>query len=264
VRMNHPPTRNRCPLIGSANVLIAPRTASLVWRRIRIRRIVAINPTRRMHAALAIMAVTIIGCSPASEGGTSVAGATTTAESATTVTTAVEPLVTTTTQGEVAVPQTPVEFTGRIICGPPVSPDRGGDSETVEIGDEGMVLSRYRDGAWRQTATMSDPRLEGAVYHTWESDTYAMPGADDGTGIWAATHRIENEAGAWEGRGYGANFSDGTVVGDEAIGDSVWIGEGAYAGLIAIMESTFFEPCGFDVRGIIFEGAPVPEPYFTR
>jgi hypothetical protein len=233
------------------------------------------NPTRRTHAALAIMAVAIIGCSQSSEGGTSVGGPTTTELSATSVTTAVEPLVTTTTQGEVAAPQTPVEFTGRIICGPPVSPDRGGDSETLDVGDDGMVLTRYRGGAWRQTVTMTDPRLEGTVYETWESDTYAMQGAEEGTGVWAATRRIENEAGAWEGRDYGGNFSDGTVIGAEAgletddsfaaINDSVWIGEGAYAGLIAVIESTALDgTCGIDVRGIIFGGAPVPEPYISR
>jgi hypothetical protein len=223
------------------------------------------NPTRRTHTALAIMAVAIIGCSQSSEGGTSVAGPTTTALSATTVTTSVEPLATTTPPGEVAVPQPPVEFTGRIMCGPPVSSDRAGNSETLDVGDEGLVLTRYRGGAWRQTVTMTDPRLEGTIYETWESDTYGTQGAGEGTGIWASAHRIENEAGAWEGRGYGGNFSDGTAIGDDGGNDTVWIGEGAYAGLIAIMESTPLEArCGFEVRGIIFEGAPVPEPYVSR
>ena len=222
------------------------------------------NPTRRMHAALAVMAVAIIGCSQASEGGTSVAGPTTTALSATTVTTSVEPLVTTTPRGGCG-PSPPVEFTGRIMCGPPVSSDRAGNSETLDVGDEGLVLTRYRGGAWRQTVAMTDPRLEGTIYETWESDTYATQGAGEGTGIWASTHRIENEAGAWEGRGYGGNFSDGTAIGDDGGNDNVWIGEGAYAGLIAIMESTPLEAqCGFEVRGIIFEGAPVPEPYISR
>ena len=233
------------------------------------------NPTRRTQAALAVLAVAIIGCSQASEGGTSGAGPTTTAVSATSVTTSVEPLVTTTLRVEVAAPQPPVEFTGRIICGPPVSSDRAGDSETLEVGDEGLFLTRYRGGAWRQTVTMTDPRLEGTIYETWESDTYAMQGAEEGAGVWAGTHRVENEAGAWESRGYGGSFSDGTAIGAEAgletkdtlaaTADSVWIGEGAYAGLIAVMESTPFETgCGFEVRGIIFEGAPVPEPYISR
>lgn len=213
-----------------------------------IRRMVAVNSTRRTQAALAVLAVAMIGCGQASAGGTGGAGPT---------------------------PLPPVEFTGRIICGPPVSPDRGGDSETLDVGDEGMVLTRYRGGAWRQTVTMTDPRLEGTVYHTWESDTYAMQGAEEGTGVWAATHRIENEAGAWEGRDYGGNFSDGTAIGDEggretedslaAIDDSVWIGEGAYAGLIAVIESTALEgACGVDVRGIIFDSGPVAKPYIPR
>ena len=223
------------------------------------------NPTRRTQAALAVLAVAIISCSQASEGGTSGAGPTTTAGSAISVTTSDEPLVTTTLQVEVAAPQPPVEFTGRIMCGPPVSSDRAGNSETLDVGDEGLVLTRYRGGAWRQTVRMTDPRLEGTIYETWESDTYVTQGAEEATGIWASTHRIENEAGAWEGRGYGGNFSDGTAIGDDGGNDSVWIGEGAYAGLIAIMESTPIEAqCGFEVRGIIFEGAPVPEPYISR
>ena len=191
---------------------------------------------------------------------------------ATSPATSVEPSVATTTQVEPGVPQPPVEFTGRITCGPPVSRDRAGDSQMLDVGDEGIVLTRYRGGAWRQTVTMTDPRLEGTIYETWESDTYAMGGTEEGTGIWAATHRIENEAGAWTGRDYGGTFSDGTAVGADTgletddtfatIADSVWIGEGAYAGLIAIIESTPLEAeCGVNVRGIIFEGAPVPEPY---
>ena len=227
-----------------------------------------------------MLAVAMAACSTAA---TTTTTATTAASAATTTPTATTAAaVTSTSQGAVAsateaqdpvaTPEAPAEFTGRIICGPPVSPARGGDSETLDVGDEGMVLTRYRGGAWRQTVTMTDPRLEGTVYHTWESDTYAMQGAEEGTGIWAATHRIENEAGAWEGQSYGGNFSDGTAIGEEggratadslaAIEDSVWIGEGAYAGLIAIIESTALEgTCGIDVRGIIFEGAPVPQPY---
>jgi hypothetical protein len=107
---------------------------------------------------------------------------------------------------------------------------------------------------------MSDPRLEGTAYETWEADSYAMPGAESGANVAALTFRIENEAGAWETRGYGGGFSDGTSI--EVTFPTVLIGVGAYEGLIAIMESTNLEgACGDEVRGVIFEGAPVPEPY---
>ena len=110
---------------------------------------------------------------------------------------------------------------------------------------------------------MSDPRLKGTAYHTFEADEYRVAGAEQGALVWAATLRIENQAGAWENRGYGGNYSDGTPIGDNS--PEVWIGEGAYEGLVAIMESTLIEgTCEADVRGIIFDGAPIPEPYIPE
>ena len=74
--------------------------------------------------------------------------------------------------------QAPVEVTGYVNCGPSVRSDT---TETLDIGEDGTVLTRYRGGAWQQTVTMSDPRLEGAIFHTYEADTYKPAGAaDDG------------------------------------------------------------------------------------
>jgi hypothetical protein len=160
-----------------------------------------------------------------------------------------------------AAPQPPVEFTGSIACGPPVASDRAGTDTTLEVGDEGLVLSRFRRGAWNQSIDVSDPRLEGRVYHTWESDAYALPGSN-GPEIQAWTLRIENEDGAWEEVGYGGSYADGTSMGD---GPSVLIGEGTYAGLTAIYEVTAeTPPCGIYIRGVIFEDAPIPEPYLPE
>ena len=151
----------------------------------------------------------------------------------------------------------PVEVTGRIMCGPP---QRSTSNESLDVGDEGLVLTRDRGGAWRQTAKMSDPRLEGTVFQTYETDTYAMPGAKTGPSVWAATRRIENEAGAWETIGYGGSYSEDTPIGGS--NTTVYIGEGAFEGLIAILDETPLEDaCGADVRGMIFDGAPVPEAY---
>jgi hypothetical protein len=127
-----------------------------------------------------------------------------------------------------------------------------------------VVLTRNRGGAWQQTVTMSDPRLEGTVYHTFEGDTYRAAGAEQGPEMFAATCRIANEQGAWGDRGYGGSYSDGTPIGENS--PDVWIGEGAYEGMIAVMESTPLEGggCGASLRGVIFTGAPALEPYIPR
>ena len=46
----------------------------------------------------------------------------------------------------------------------------------------------------------------------------------------------------------------------------VFVGSGGYEGLIAIVEVTEErdQGCIADVRGIIFEGGPVPEPYVVE
>lgn len=157
-------------------------------------------------------------------------------------------------------PQLPVEFTGTIACGLPV---RNPTEETLDVGDDGTVVTRNRDGAWRQTVTMSDPRLEGAVYHTYEADRYTMPGSESGPVLWAATRRIVNDSGAWETTSYGGSYGEDNPIGDTST--EVWLGEGAFAGLVAIMKGTPIEgTCDLDVRGIVFHGAPVPEPYVAE
>lgn len=202
--------------------------------------------THKTSAAAVILAFAVTACSqvPGAQTGSAASAST----PATSPSAAASASVTS---------QPPVEFTGRIECGPPV---HEGSSESLNLGDEGLVLTRQRGGAWRQTVTMSDRRLEGTVYHTFEADEYRVAGAEEGVLVWAATLRIENEDGAWEDRSYGGSYSDGTPIGDSS--PEVWIGEGAYEGLVAIIESTPIEgTCDADVQGIIFAGAPVPEPY---
>ena len=134
----------------------------------------------------------------------------------------------------------------------------------------GAVLVRNRNGAWRQTVTMSDPRLEGAIYNTHEADVYRAAGADaDGPTVTAFTWRITNDGGTWETRGNAATFPDGSPIGDSSgfyAPMRVFVGSGGYEGLVAILEVTEErdQGCVADVRGIIFEGAPVPEPYVVE
>jgi hypothetical protein len=216
-----------------------------------------------IRATLAVAAVVVIGCGQPSGVPTGGAGQSTSPSHASPpVAPSAEPPVATTAAKSAAAPQPPIEFTGRTACGPPVSPDREGREEAVDVGDDGMLLTRFRGGAWHQTLRMSDPRLEGAVYHTYESDRYTNPGAEQGPLVWAATFRIENEAGAWVSRGVGGSYSDGTSIGNPT---EVFIGEGAYEGMIAIIESSPLEhTCGSDIRGVLFGDGPVPEPYNPR
>jgi hypothetical protein len=161
---------------------------------------------------------------------------------------------------EAVAPQPPVEFTGTIACGPPVRSDT---IETLEL-DDGMLVARNRDGAWQQIVTMSDQRLEGAIYHTWEADTYkADATADEGPQVAGYTRRITNDGGIWESRGREGTFADGSSIGEPP---DVFVGSGGYEGLIAIYEVTEEreQGCVVDVRGIIFEGAPIPEPYVVE
>jgi hypothetical protein len=72
-----------------------------------------------------------------------------------------------------AAPLAPVEFSGHVGCGPPIRPD---SEERLEVGEDGLVLTRYRQGAWRQAASVSDPRLEAHWYHTFESTSTRCPG----------------------------------------------------------------------------------------
>ena len=161
-------------------------------------------------------------------------------------------------QEEERAPQPPVEFTGRACGGPPVSPDRSGSEEAVEIGYEGMVLTRSRGGAWRQSGTVSDPRLEGDWYHTYEADRYTLPNGESGPYVAAWTFRIENAEGAWVSRGVGLGFPDGTESNTTA---EVLVGEGAYEGLYAVMVTEANDSSCGEWRGIIFDGIPRGEPY---
>ena len=164
-------------------------------------------------------------------------------------------------------PQPPVEFTGFLACGDPV---RTETEETLDVGDDGTVVTRIRDGAWRQTVSMSDPRLEGAVHATYEADVYRAAGSDaDGPTVMAYTWRITNDGGSWETKDNAATFPDGSPIGDSSgfyAPMRVFVGSGSYEGLVAIREVTGErdQGCIADVRGIIFEGAPVPEPYIDE
>ena len=137
----------------------------------------------------------------------------------------------------------PAAFTGRIAFGGQV---RAGTTETVD----GHVESRGSAFA-PVVSTMSDPRLDGKVLISYQTDEYTGPdGASHslGTGTW----RIETADGAWQGsytRVEAEGFSDTNTA--------VLVGEGAYDGLYAVFEQTI-DASGWDIRGAIFPAGSPP------
>ncbi len=139
------------------------------------------NRVSMIPAAVAVIAITVLGCGqvPAAEPPS----AASTGTLAPAASPPVAPSVTDTPQ-DAAAAQPPVAFSGRIVCGEPV---RTGVNESSA--DGGPVRLRTRGWAWQPVATMSDPRLEGDYYIGYDSDDYESPTVTSvGTGTW----RIEN------------------------------------------------------------------------
>jgi len=142
-----------------------------------------------------------------------------------------------------AAPQPPVAFSGVWCIGPAVSD---------------------RSQTWRNAVAMSDPRLQGDAFQTYDSHLY--PGIQ----VVSSTLSIVNEDGAWVSRRY---ESTGTPAGDTDSGN-VFIGEGAYEGLIAFMPddeteaprpdglSSAYGPCT-ESHGVIIDGA-LAVPYLPE
>ena len=116
-------------------------------------------------------------------------------------------------------PAAPVEFTGQIAFGPCTGPE-----EIESSGGRTRTLSADR-GRYCEPLVIepfSDPRLVGD-YYIWQNNDVHR----DGPTIWATAFSIVNDEGAW--RGIPDVFLD-----EEASGDQILVGEGAYDGLTAI------------------------------
>jgi hypothetical protein len=137
-----------------------------------------------------------------------------------------------------------------VSAGPEVT--RGTD-ELIEVSlpDGTMTLDRRRGWTWRQAVgDVSDPRLDGAWYQSFDADLYTLPGDQPGPGISAVTLRAENDEGAWQGSSVSIEFPDGTVTSPPL----VMTGEGAYEGLTAVLGG---EGC---FQGYIIEVPAPPVP----
>ena len=200
-------------------------------------------------ATVSVLAITVVGCGQVPAAEPTSAASTRSLAPATSPTVA---LSVTDTSQDAAAAQPPVAFTGRIVCGPAV---RTGVDESSPESD--LVRVRTRGWAWQATATMSDSRLEGDYYITYDGDDYESPTV---TTVGSGTWRIENEEGAWQGSFTNIKYPDSTTIVSTAL-----VGEAAYEGLTAVWESTNHRPreCAWAVRGVILDGdvPAAPEPY---
>jgi hypothetical protein len=144
----------------------------------------------------------------------------------------------------------PESITACVNAGPEVT---HGTDERIEVSlpDGTMVVERRRGYTWRQVlGDVSDPRLDGAWYQSWDGDAYTLPGGEPGPLISAVTLRAENDEGAWQGSSVSIELPDGTATSAPL----VMTGEGAYQGLTAVLAG---EGC---FQGYIIEVPAPPLP----
>jgi hypothetical protein len=136
----------------------------------------------------------------------------------------------------------PIEFSATFT---PSSDVRVGTYETVD----GVI--QQRGNAWTPVISgMSDPRLDGVLTYSEDSDLYPAPGASFEFG--AVTYRISTADGAWQGSTPivkdGGGYCCNSVV--------VLVGEGAYEGLYAWMDTSDWDA----IHGVIFPAPAPPAP----
>ena len=144
-------------------------------------------------------------------------------------------------EADEAVLVTPV--TGTVI-------DAVWDESQTEFTIEGGVY--YGRGMLiTETYEWSDPRLPAVKHSIMNFNSY--PGEGDGRGIMGqTTMRMEDSVGAWTGGAMTMQYVD-----ERGVGWDTYFGEGAYEGLVAVLQCTS-ERC----EGQIFEGErpPMPDP----
>ena len=125
------------------------------------------------------------------------------------------------------------------------------DDSQMEFTSEGGV--NYGRGMLiTETYEWSDPRLPAVKTTIFNFNSY--PGEGDGRGVMGqTTMRMEDSVGAWTGGAMTMQYVDGRGVGWDT-----YFGEGAYEGLVAVLQCTS-EGC----EGQIFEGErpPMPDPF---
>jgi len=144
----------------------------------------------------------------------------------------------------------PGEFTA---CVPTNHDYQVGTNEPGVAGD--MTVMRQRGFTWNGEITATDPRFTGTHYFSYDSNTYTLASGAAGPEAIGEGHRIEGADGAWQGGNVGVLLQDGT----SAIGAAILTGEGAYAGLTAVLFKAEGS-CFFNFRGFVIDVPAVPVP----
>jgi hypothetical protein len=173
----------------------------------------------------------------------------------------VGPLVTV-AQSDPAV-EVPAPFEGFIPC-PSYWED--GNTTNVVLGsvEGGNLVRRETRGAmWRVNhVEMSDPRVSGTYTAYFDYDEYITPQIDieDCPGFFSGLLTLEGETGGWRGSWVDMGWAESPYDADQWT-TIVLSGRGAHEGLTAMLAMRFAEEtCGWDVQGIVFEGAMPPVP----
>ena len=156
----------------------------------------------------------------------------------------------------------PAAFEGFLGCEYETRADGTRRPVLVDLEGETDLIRRETRGHIQQATLrdVTDPRLRGTLYVYGNADEYVHPGFDTGRD-WAVASivlRIENAEGAWQGSGHEVSVPDIPVL-EWSV--AVLTGEGAYDGLTAVVGGTWSDdPCGSELRGLIFAGEPPPMP----
>jgi hypothetical protein len=171
----------------------------------------------------------------------------------------------------------PTELSGRYTCA--VYWQQGSTKDVVlgAMGDGNLVRRETRGFMGRYSIdAISDPRFDGVVSHYQDFDEYVGPETNlpDRLVLTASVLRVETDDGAWQASDT-QFYLPGTWTpdGDRTWEPTVMTGEGAYAGLTALLESRLLDPdcycwqgggapqrCSWELRGVVVPGEMPPMP----
>jgi len=106
----------------------------------------------------------------------------------------------------------------------------------------------------------SDPRLSGLYYFAANGNVQSG-GTPDYGAVESRSWRMENAGGAWTGTSVYVEVGNGSADGPPAMvaESGVFIGEGGYEGLIAVLDSDYPEGNGGDAVILELSVPPIPE-----
>ena len=132
------------------------------------------------------------------------------------------------------------------------------DGRQTESGESVLTdeAFQHREQTYVGSLEMSDPRLSGEQWSTWNYDEFRPLGS---TGMVAAGRfGVENDEGSWTGTFSGVEYPDAT----KTLVQGWLVGQGAYDGLSAYLSYVLPHSGTMTVEGMIFSGIvpPLPEP----